>query len=213
MKIEKINDKQIRCILTSADFLSRQLKISELAFGTDKAKQLFRDMMEQANDEFGFNTENIPLMIEAMPLSPDSIALIITKVDGQEGMDASPKMPSPESPEAMPVLGIDEDLDDEKSPFVMVRIFAFRDFDVIIRAAHMMKGAYNGSNSLYKDVETQDYLLVVTREGTAEDFRRVCNMLSEYGIQNLALGTTLAFLEEHCDLLLSGNALQVLADF
>ena len=43
MKIEKINDNQIRCTLTHADLAARNLKISELAYGTEKAKSLFRD--------------------------------------------------------------------------------------------------------------------------------------------------------------------------
>ena len=38
MKIEKINDNQIRCTLTSDDLAKRQIRISELAYGTEKAK-------------------------------------------------------------------------------------------------------------------------------------------------------------------------------
>ena len=53
MKIEKVNENQIRCTLTREDLASRELKISELAYGTEKAKSLFRDMMQQANFEFG----------------------------------------------------------------------------------------------------------------------------------------------------------------
>ena len=72
MKIEKVNENQIRCTLTREDLASRELKISELAYGTEKAKSLFRDMMQQANFEFGFEAEDIPLMIEAIPLNASS---------------------------------------------------------------------------------------------------------------------------------------------
>ena len=87
MKLEKVNDNQIRCTLTKADLQDRQLKISELAYGTEKAKSLFRDMMQQASYEFGFEAEDIPLMIEAIPLSADCIVLIITKVEDPEELD------------------------------------------------------------------------------------------------------------------------------
>ncbi len=87
MKIEKVNDNQIRCTLTKADLADRQLKLSELAYGTEKAKDLFRDMMHQANLKFGFEAEDIPLMIEAIPLSGDCIMLIITKVEDPEELD------------------------------------------------------------------------------------------------------------------------------
>ena len=87
MKIEKINDNQIRCTLTREDLENHQIRISELAYGTEKAKKLFRDMMQQAQIQFGFEADNIPLMIEAIPVSTESIILIITKVEDPEELD------------------------------------------------------------------------------------------------------------------------------
>ena len=98
MKIEKINDNQIRCTLTKEDLLSREIKLSELAYGTEKAKSLFRDMMQQAAYEFGFEANDIPLMIEAIPLSSDSIILIITKVEDPEELDTRFAKFSPQQP-------------------------------------------------------------------------------------------------------------------
>ena len=87
MKIEKVNEQQIRCTLTREDLATRELKISELAYGTEKAKTLFRDMMRQAAFECGFEAEDIPLMIEAIPLNSECIVLIITKVEDPEELD------------------------------------------------------------------------------------------------------------------------------
>lgn len=108
MKIEKISDNKIRCTLNKNDLASREIKISELAYGTEKAKNLFRDMMQQAAYEFGFETDDLPLMIEAIPMSADSIVLIITKVDDPEELDTrfSKFTPSYEDMEDM------EDLDE-----------------------------------------------------------------------------------------------------
>lgn len=87
MKFERINENQIRCTLNKADLADRDLLINELAYGTDKAKALFREMMQQASYEVGFEAENIPLMIEAIPVSPDCLVLIITKVEDPEELD------------------------------------------------------------------------------------------------------------------------------
>ena len=87
MKIEKISENQIRCTLSRADLDTRQLNLSELAYGSEKAKTLFQDMMRQAASEFGFVAENMPLMIEAIPSSSGSVVLIITKVDDPEELD------------------------------------------------------------------------------------------------------------------------------
>ena len=87
MRIERISDNQIRCTLSKHDLVERHLKISELAYGSERAKELFRDMMEQANIDFGFEAEDIPLMIEAIPTSRESLVLVITKVDNPQEFD------------------------------------------------------------------------------------------------------------------------------
>ena len=87
MKIEQINENQIRCTLYRQDLENHQIRLSELAYGTEKAKRLFRDMIEQAHTQFGFEADNIPLMIEAIPVNQDSIVCIITKVEDPEELD------------------------------------------------------------------------------------------------------------------------------
>ena len=87
MKIEKLNDNQIRCILDKEDLEQRELRLSELAYGSPKAKALFRDMMEKAAADCGFEVDNIPLMIEAIPVSLDCLILVVTKVEDPDVLD------------------------------------------------------------------------------------------------------------------------------
>lgn len=87
MKLEKLSDTQIRCTLSKEDLTQRQLHLSELAYGSEKAKELFRDMMQQASIELGFEADNIPLMIEAIPISSDCLVLVVTKVEDPDELD------------------------------------------------------------------------------------------------------------------------------
>ena len=87
MKIERINENQIRCTLSSFDLSVRDLNLGELAYGSEKAKKLFREMIQKASNEVGFEAEDIPLMVEAIPLSNESIMLIITKIEDPEELD------------------------------------------------------------------------------------------------------------------------------
>lgn len=87
MKIERLSENQIRCTLYKADLADKELLLTELAYGTDKAKELFRDLMQQASNELGFEVDNIPLMIEAIPVSKECLVLIITKVEDPEELD------------------------------------------------------------------------------------------------------------------------------
>lgn len=119
MKIEKVNDNQIRCTLTREDLDQRQIKISEIAYGSEKAKLLFKDMMQQANYEYGFEAEDIPLMIEAIPMSTGCIVFIITKVEDPEELDTRFSKFAPSV------------IDDEDSDFEETTSFASTISDII----------------------------------------------------------------------------------
>lgn len=87
MKIERINENQIRCTLSNFDLSVRNLNLTELAYGSEKARNLFREMIQRASNEVGFDAEDIPLMVEAIPLANESVMLIITKIDDPEELD------------------------------------------------------------------------------------------------------------------------------
>lgn len=238
MKIEKLNENQIRCTLTHADLAARHLKLSELAYGTEKAKSLFRDMMQQASFDFGFEADDIPLMIEAIPASSDSIVLIITKVEDPEELDTRFSKFTPfgeaESIHESPFSKLEgaEDflnllnkvkeaagagtkaVEEKKTPEVIpAKLFSFEDIDRVIQAARLISPMYNGRNTLYHDTANEFYILALTQsEHTNNEFNKVCNMLSEYGTMEKVSGSVLAFLEEHCNTIISTNAVEKLAE-
>ena len=87
MKIEKINENQIRCTLSKEDLEQRNIRLSEFAYGTPRARSLFKEMMRWASYKFGFEVEDIPLVIEAVPVSSDGIILIVTKIPYPDELD------------------------------------------------------------------------------------------------------------------------------
>nr|WP_317378758.1 adaptor protein MecA [uncultured Faecalimonas sp.] len=239
MKIEKINDNQIRCTLTRADLAARHLKLSELAYGTEKAKMLFHDMMQQASSELGFEADDIPLMIEAIPASPDSIVLIITKVENPEELDTrfskfGPLEDSDTKQTALDKLeGADEFLDllnkvksavaeplpperetVEPVPAApAIRLFSFSNLDSVIHAARLLHTMYHGANTLYKNESNGMFILALAQSGhTGNEFSKICNMLSEYASIEKASGTVLAYLEEHCKTIILADAVRHLAE-
>lgn len=239
MKIEKLNDNQIRCTLTRADLADRELKLSELVCGSEKAKSLFQDMMQQASSQFGFETEDMPLMIEAVPASADSIVLIITKVDDPEELDHKfskfgGSLSNSETKKHVDfdkLEGADEILDlinkvkdavvesakqfadSQKTDYLSrVRLFSFSTLDSVITASKLIKDIYHGANTLYKDVPNDLFILALAQsEHTTTEFHKICNMLTEYGCLEKVPPAVLAYLEEHCEVIVSDNALQQLS--
>lgn len=191
MKLERMNEQQIRCTITSEDLKARQIKISELAYGTDKARTLFRDMMIAAENELDFEAGDEPLMIEATPINSECIILTVTKVDDPEELDTRFARFAPDliedkydedvsSSDQSLFSGISELADSlfakgkEKAAasgkpappenvedLHLVRLFSFKAMDDLIGLAHVIAADYSGDNSIYKDIKNDRYLLLM----------------------------------------------------
>lgn len=252
MKIERINENQIRCTLSREDLAERQIELSELAYGSEKARRLFHEMIQAAADEVGFDVENVPIMVEAIPLSMEHIMLIVTRVedpdeldtrfsrfspaieedwqgnedsgdfiedvlDGADDIIASPAAESAgsavsdasasaaQSAASAPAPARNDPPD--APPF---RLFAFAALDLAIQAAGALKGCILAQSSLYKTPDST-YILVVTRGDDTDAFHRICNTLSEYGSLRNSRASILAYLEEHCEVIIASRALDKLA--
>ena len=218
MKIEKVNENQIRCILSKKDLADRQIKLSELAYGSEKARGLFRDMIEQANYEFGFEADDIPLMIEAIPLSGENIILQITKVEYPEELDTRFSKFSEESEDEDEITAessILPELQNDKADDItnLTKLFEFKKLESIERLAQVLGEFYEGENDLYKDeMKTCFYLLVKKSNHSPEEFNKVCNVISEYAVHRKYTSAREAYLKEHGKVLIKGCALQMLSE-
>ena len=209
MKIERISENQVRCTLTSFDLSIRDVNLRELAYGSDKARNLFTEMMQKAESEVGFETEDLPVMIEAIPLKDESVMLVITKVEEPEEVDTRFARFSPQ-----PAVEVQPQLMDtpEEVKEIPGRTFRFENLDKVIEAAGVLNGSYDGHNSLYKDGTSGEYYLFLESKGQDPVvFASTCNVLSEYGVYVMQNYSTKAFLEEHCELIIKDKALEALA--
>lgn len=192
-------------------------------------------MMQMAETELGFEAENIPLMIEAIP-SPDSIVLIITKVNNPDDLEQRFTKSSSVGSARKEFLETLEGADDilellnnmkkaveaqktnqseaAEETAASVRLFSFTNLNNVIEACKFLSSVYEGVSTLYKDPVEQVYILAISvSHYTTAEFNRICNMFTEYASLEKADGITLAFLEEHCTLMISQNAVAQLSSF
>ncbi len=232
MKIERINENQIRCTLNSTDLAERQIELSELAYGSEKARQLFHEMIQAAAVEVGFEVDNMPLMVEAIPLTMDSIMLIVTRVEDPDELDTRFSRFSPSAEEGWEDLEdfselaagllegagflkelrqhIQSSSDDDKNA-ENFRLFTFASLDEAAAAAAALNGVILSHSTLYRDPADGTYCLCVRLAQDEDAFRRTCNILSEYGTIRRSRSNTLAYWEEHCETIIASRALDKLA--
>ncbi len=217
MKIERVSDNQIKVFLNQTDLMDREIKISELAYGSEKAQDLFRDMMEKAFEEHGFDADNAPLMIEAVPLSTESIMIIVTKVESPEDLDEKlghfqpRKQPRRFKKREQEGDGLSDVARSKNHP---TWIYSFPSLDTVTQLSKQLYGLYEGNNTLYKDHMTGKYFLVLyanrnpnIRTATIE------GLLSEYGQKHVSSSLSEGFLVEHGDKLIQSKAIEVLTEY
>ena len=226
MKIERISDNQIRCTLNKEDLEGKETLLSELAFGSEKAKGLFRELMNKAATELGFETsEDNPLI------------LVITRVDNPEDFREHYKK-LPKSLLAGQLAGADEDIlsnlpdllsDFGKSAFSAdsgndmkrvladdgVGIFAFTSLDDVAFASKLLN-KYSLSSTLYKDSENQCYYLSLTDlddspNSTVMD--EIHQLLSEYCKRLPNTYATKALFNEHLTTIIEKQAVEEMAAY
>lgn len=210
MKAERINKNQVRFTLGAEDLESRNIQLSELSYGSEKAKALFHDMMLQAQQEFGFDFSSQPVMIEAVPLSSDSIMITVTKVHKPHPGDAL--IPSITTPLSTPRTdaGTPSSTDTPSSVPERYSLFGFSDFHTLRKAAALTPDKLNLKNCLYFDPGTNYYFIEARGKLSNPKIRYTMSLLLENAAEVYDNPLMSYYLHEHGQCLLKARALQKL---
>jgi adapter protein MecA 1/2 len=230
MRIEKINSNQIKCVLDKDELLKRHINVSELAYGSDKAQELFKDMMQQASYEFGFESGSAPLMIEAVPLSSEGIMLIITKVDNPEDLEdkyTGLTLPSARTFKKKDTDNEDSQLDEEEhqpeaevvdeepttdNTISAFFVYEFNTLDSISNAAKSLETYHFEQDRVYKDGEAKKYILSIQTDAvTKADCKVIRGTLAEYGEAIQCRKSKLNYFDEHYNVIVKDHALEKLS--
>jgi len=219
MKIEKINDNQVKIVLSRVDLDERNLKIDELAYGSEKAQELFRDIMAEAHLQYGFESENLPLMIEAIPYSRDSITIIVTKVAnppdlGERFKYFQDKLQSDihhhENISSNALVPTQKPVE-PKSPLVFV--FSFDTLDKTALAAteicRRLPGKLNITDMLFKYDELY-YMYIELPHPNPAMAHKILSAACEFGQRHATTAYSKHYLLEHGTVLINNEALQKL---
>lgn len=211
MKIEKINDNQVKFLLTNEDLQEREIKLSELAQGSEKAQAFFRDIMTEAMLDCGFDATNTPLMIEAMPVAMDTVMIIVSKVNKDVDIDKVisliPKSLDDRKYKQSGLKSFEQQKDLEQSVQIDdIYIYSFRNLEDITRLSERIHFDYNGNNVLYKYQDR--YFLALEKNNVIDDMEA---LISEYGQKHISNIVSKCYLDEHGEIIIKKDAIKILA--
>lgn len=232
MKLEKINENSIRCTIGKKEIEDYKLELREIVSGEGNAPKFFRDIIIRAHEEFGFEPNDKPLVIEATASMPGNIVFTITKVDDMSNIDKVSKMISRQREDDIKKsihnkmkeafgnwalgsgdfedavgdsVGNEEDVSDEAC------VYFFRDTKNLIKVAKQLKGIFDGNSYLY---EFGDGFVVILDDLDVDTtvYEYSVDILSEYADKTEFSDLYESMIKEHCNLIIDKDALDKLAE-
>ncbi|MGG3801091.1 genetic competence negative regulator [Metabacillus fastidiosus] len=193
MRLERLNYNKIKVFLTVDDLSDRGLTKEDLWKDSLKVHQLFRDMMEEASEELGFEAHG-PIAVEVYSLQAQGMVVIVTK--NQETDDEEDDDYSDDYIEMQVKLDESDDI-----------IYEFKTFEDLIQLSKCLFHLNIHDGMIYS-YENQYYLLIGENQPMyVED---LISILAEYGHPSTI---TIHRLEEYGKCLMEEHAIQQLYHF
>ncbi len=84
MKIEKLNENKIRITLNLDDLKENDIDFHTFMSNSIESQELFLHMLEKAEKEVGFVTEDYRIMIEALAMANGNFILTVTRLEQEK---------------------------------------------------------------------------------------------------------------------------------
>ncbi|KAA9007189.1 genetic competence negative regulator [Paenibacillus spiritus] len=198
MRIERLSQDKIRIFLTFDDLSERGIQKEDMWQEVPKVHDLFTEMMDQAYTELGFDATG-PLAVEVFALPAQGMVVIVTrgKYD-HHSYGASGE-------EEMPDEIYEMEVTLEQSDSV---VYAFRDFEVLIEAAHVLIGRITSAGTLYS-YNDKWYLYFDPKDFEEAELAALVAVLSEFGDSSPVTQSVLA---EYGKTVMADNAVEQLCE-
>lgn len=207
MKIEKINENKIKITLSLNDLEERNIDLESLNINSPATQELFWDMMEQAEIEFGFNASDSQLCIEAVPDTLDGFIITITKLDEDGDFESIHKYIKNRFKKS--------DLKVKKKNHKVcstISVYSFKDFDDVCALSRSVDSIYSGESTLYK-LKNVYYLILTKNSLNTTDMKMFDALLSEYGSKISDVNFYEGYLNEYGTKIVENNAFEIMRSY
>ena len=207
MKIEKISDSIIRVTISLNDLKEMNIDLNTLNYNTPAVQEFFWDLMEQAEEQLGFDLTDSQLIIEPVPDSGNGFIITITKIDEDGDFESIQKYIKSRLKKS--------DLKVKKRGRRVCSsliIYSFKCLEDVCGFADKAGNLYNGESTLYKCGNA--YYLMMTRSGAISSGSGKFELiLNEYGTKVLNAIFYEGYLNEYGEKIIENNAIEVLNQY
>ena len=237
MKIERIDDKTVKCFISNEELAEFELSYKDFLFRSEKAKEIVEEIIMQAKEEVGYQPPKYAFDLSVMMMPDQGMILTFSEKEtnladvlSDERMEAllgafakaageiAAVESKPEDDEAMDrntgdsnartrENGSDAEKTMNKQPTFAV--FAFRNIWDICQYAAALPSNLRIKSILYEKNGTY-YLYLDKGTASYERYSRACIHAMEFGTLYTAENNRVEYLKEHADCLIADHAVKKL---
>lgn len=204
MKFNLVNKNKLQIIISEDDLKNRKMEKWDLVPQHPEMQQMLHEILDEAKEACGFDVgNNAQLMIEAFPMTGKSMLITVTKLG--EGM--SFPIPGLEQLQNLDPSLLQELAQEEELPEVDAAegMFCFETLEDVIQVSRLLFDVHYDGDSQLLRYKGKYYLAVMEYE-----------WLTEYGLGLLGeystpVSTSIAFFQEHGEMMIEQKALEILS--
>lgn len=171
MKIEKLNENKIRITFNYIYLQKNNIDVHSFMSNSIETQSLFLNILDEAEREVGFITDNYKLSIEALALSNGTFIITVTRIEKefhkQQRVHAQRKNFSNSSAERL--------------------IYKFSNYDDLIALEKFLADSdselFNKFRNSYLLYEYNNFIFLIIENFDNKNIIRLTNIISEFAIQ------------------------------
>ncbi len=239
MRIERIDDKTVKCYLSNEELAEHEITYKDFVTRSQKAKEMVEQIVAQAIEEVGYKPPEFAMDMQIMLMPDQGMILTLSEKTPDEIRNNPTLMEylrelkrifeqkmsgeeiTPDNIEKMLTGGVGKDKQPQKASDGLKKpeagnngypdfaIFAFSSLRNIYEYVKVLPKTLRVSSSLY--VEKGVYYLHMEKGGAAQKrYSRACIQALEYGNLYGATQDKVSYLQEHAECLIPEKAIQKL---
>lgn len=203
MEIEKLSENVIKVTITPGDLEERDIDLDCLTYNSPEAKELFSDMIEQAEMELGFSVSESQVVIEPSIEEYDGFVITITRLDDKGDFDSLQKLIRSKTGKSRGKAAHSAKV--SRSAL----IYYTDSFDDMCLLCEKLSKVYKGKNSLYSQ-SGKYYLVLGNEKFSSINVFALMGILEEYASKASGSVCYEGYLNEYGTLIIKDKAVSTI---
>lgn len=223
MKIERVDDKTVKCFLSNEELEEYEIDYKDFIMRSEKAKELVQEIIEQATQEVGYKPPKFAFDLQIMMVPDHGLVLTFSEKDPLDNLEARDgeqlveclnemKKILQKSKEKLQQAGEEKPIAKNREqgvPRPDFAIFAFCSLGRVMEYARVLPATLRVQSALY-EMDGIYYLYMHKGAASYERYSRACIQAMEFGSLFSAEEDRVLHLQEYGQCLIAEKALKKL---